>query len=145
MVGYQHVVPAALVPQSWQDSAEYLFGVDLFNHAYYWESHEAWESLWHVAGRTGPVATFLKGLIKLAAAGVKSREGVIRGVTRHAARAAELFSIVAVDKSVSRPVYCGIDLPHLTEAAQTLADTTSDMKEIPGNFEFPIKLDLNQS
>jgi len=144
MVGCQHVVPAALIPQTWQNSTEYLFGVDLFNHAYYWESHEAWESLWHVAGRTGPVAVFLKGLIKLAAAGVKSREGVPRGVSRHAARATELFSIVAVDISDSRPRYCGIDLSDLTKAAQALADSTSNMREIPGNFELPIKLELTQ-
>ncbi len=31
-------------------------GVDLFNHGYYWESHEEWESLWHAAGRRGVVA-----------------------------------------------------------------------------------------
>ena len=47
--------------------------------AIYWEAHEAWEELWHACGRMGPTADFLRGLIKLAAAGVKVREGRPRG------------------------------------------------------------------
>ena len=74
-----------------RDSAEFQYGVALFNHGYYWEAHEVWESLWHAAGRGGPVADLLKGLIKLAAAGVKAREGNAAGVVRHARRAADLF------------------------------------------------------
>jgi uncharacterized protein len=66
-------------------------GVDLFNHGYYWEAHEAWETLWHAAGRTGPTADLLKGLIRLAACGVKARERRPAGVASHAAGAAALF------------------------------------------------------
>jgi predicted metal-dependent hydrolase len=70
---------------------DFAYGVDLFNHGYYWEAHEAWERLWHAAGRSGNEADHLKGLIKLAAAGVKAREGNVDGVRRHARRAGELF------------------------------------------------------
>lgn len=76
----------------------YRWAVDLFNHGYYWEAHEAWESLWLAAGRTGPIADFLKGLIHLAAAGVKIREGVPAGVHSHAKRALDLFGSVAEDR-----------------------------------------------
>ena len=55
-------------------------GIALFNAGYYWEAHEAWEGLWHAHGRDGPTADVLKGLIKLAAAGVKVREGRPHGV-----------------------------------------------------------------
>ncbi len=79
-------------PDHWDQSPSYLYGIDLFNHGFYWEAHEVWESLWHAAGRTGPTADFLKGLIKLAAAGVKVREARPNGVLRHARRAAELFA-----------------------------------------------------
>lgn len=75
----------------WNQCDEYLFGMDLFNSGYYWEAHESWEAVWIAAGRTGLIADFLKGLIKLAAAGVKAREGNENGVRRHAARAARLF------------------------------------------------------
>jgi uncharacterized protein len=81
-----------LFVEEWWTCEEYLWGIDLFNHGYYWEAHEAWEGLWHAAGRTGRVADFLKGLIKLAAAGVKTREGSsLVGRQRHLLRAMELF------------------------------------------------------
>ncbi|MGD0039334.1 MAG: DUF309 domain-containing protein, partial [Isosphaeraceae bacterium] len=54
-------------------------------------AHESWESLWHAHGRRGPTADLLQGLIKLAAAGVKVREGRTAGVRTHASRAARLF------------------------------------------------------
>ncbi len=66
--------PAEELTASFASNATYLYAIDLFNHGYYWEAHEEWERLWHVAGRTGTTADFLKGLIKLAAAGVKLRE-----------------------------------------------------------------------
>jgi len=84
--------PPPLDPERWRDSPMYLYGFDLFNHGYYWEAHEAWESLWHAAGRRGAVATLLKGLIKLAAAGVKIRQGRADGAHTHAVRAGQLFA-----------------------------------------------------
>lgn len=70
---------------------EFLWGVDLFNHGYYWEAHEAWEGVWHAFGRSGSDADYLKGLIKLAAAGVKRLAGSRVGVARHMRRSAELL------------------------------------------------------
>ncbi|MER9560156.1 DUF309 domain-containing protein [Mesorhizobium sp. M0323] len=46
----------------------FRWGIDLFNHGYYWEAHEAWESLWHAAKRSTQHRLFFKGLILLAAA-----------------------------------------------------------------------------
>lgn len=63
----------------------------LFDRGYYWESHEAWEQVWIALGRTGEAADLVKGLIKLAAAGVKYLEGNLRGAQRHFARAVELL------------------------------------------------------
>lgn len=73
-------------------SVRFLRGVELFNAGYYWEAHEVWEGLWHVEGRRGTTADVLKALIKLAAAGVKVREGRENGVRTHCRRASELFS-----------------------------------------------------
>lgn len=67
------------------------YAVDLFNHGYYWEAHEVWEHEWIAAGRCGPWADLIKGCIKLAAAGVKAREGRPAGIVRHGMRAKELF------------------------------------------------------
>jgi hypothetical protein len=81
-------------PDAWWECEEYLFGFDLFNAGYYWEAHEAWESCWHAVGRKGPAADLLKGLIRLAACGVKAREGRRDGVASHSAAAARLFRSV---------------------------------------------------
>jgi hypothetical protein len=85
--------PRAAEEELFGESERDLFcwGIDLFNGGCYWEAHETWEALWHAAGRVGPTADFLKGLIKLAAAGVKLREGRPAGLRRHADRARELF------------------------------------------------------
>jgi len=82
---------APLDDAQWRTNEVWLWAIDLFNHGFYWEAHEAWEGLWHAAGRRGPAADFLKGLIKLAAAGVKAHEGRPEGVKLHAARAAQLL------------------------------------------------------
>lgn len=68
----------------------WLHAVDLFNEGFYWEAHEAWEGFWHALGRTTPEARFIQGLIHLAAACVKVREGRAAGVGSHARRARQL-------------------------------------------------------
>ena len=113
--------PAAIDPARWHDSRVFCHAIDLFNHGFYWESHEVWEGLWHAAGRQGRVADFLKGLIKLAAAGVKAREGRLAGLHRHAQRAAELFTLTQshLDKGNTR--FLGLNVGDLIAVAERLA------------------------
>lgn len=113
--------PAAIDPNRWRDSRTYCHAIDLFNHGFYWESHEVWEGLWHAAGRHGPVADFLKGLIKLAAAGVKAREGRLAGLHRHALRARELFTVTSSQPSGQDGRFLGLSLSKLIAAADRLA------------------------
>jgi hypothetical protein len=82
---------APLDPARYTECRTYLYGLDLLNQGYYWEAHEALEQLWHAAGRHGPTAMLLQGLIKVAAAGVKVREGRAGGTRRLAQGARELF------------------------------------------------------
>jgi len=103
-------------PSEWQNCEAYLFGIDLFNLGYYWEAHERWEAVWIALGRRGVLADFLKGLIKLAAAGVKAREGRANGVRRHAARAHELFAHV----SSSHKTALGLEITQLIEFSHEL-------------------------
>lgn len=72
---------------------DWLYALDLFNEGYAWEAHEAWERFWHALGRTTPEARFVQGLIHLAAAAVKIREGKPAGVTKHTQRARELLGV----------------------------------------------------
>jgi hypothetical protein len=110
---------AALDPERWQASKAYLYGLDLFNAGFFWESHVEWESLWLAAGRKGAVADFLKGLIKLAAVGVKHREGKPAGVRSHARRAAELWR--AVSRGGEEGCWCGLRLEKLIELAEAIS------------------------
>ena len=64
-----------LAAEHWRDNAAYLWGVDLFNHGYAWEAHEAWEGLWRAAKHDDTQATFVQGLIQCAAARVKACMG----------------------------------------------------------------------
>jgi predicted metal-dependent hydrolase len=111
--------PPAIEGDAWPDSKAYLRGVQLFNAGYYWEAHEAWEALWHAHGRRGAVATVLQGLIKLAAAGVKIREGRATGARTHARRAAEHFAEAA---STGGPDQLGLDLREWIGHAESIAD-----------------------
>lgn len=89
----QHAEPSSESTCPFTITDEYLWGRRLFQHCYYWEAHEAWETLWITLGRTGPRADLVKALIKLAAAGVKMREGNREGYLRHLARAEELLTL----------------------------------------------------
>jgi hypothetical protein len=137
--GHSHgATPAAatpLDPQHPTGSPEFLYALDLFNHGYYWEAHEAWESLWHAAGHTGPIAVLLKALIKLAAAGVKSREGNAAGVRRHARRAAELFRSAAESHQPLCGMFEALGGQKLIESCNTLAnDPAIDMTPSVGGL-----------
>ncbi len=70
--------PAALekfTAADWSTCAEYLYGIDLFNHRYWWESHEALEQCWVAAGRDTETGLFLQGLIQIAVACLKYEQG----------------------------------------------------------------------
>src|SRR5271165_4357968 len=54
-----HVEPIPVAAEASLDSDAFLWGLDLFNHGYYWEAHEAWEGLWQVADRDGPLRMLL--------------------------------------------------------------------------------------
>jgi hypothetical protein len=118
--GIPPVVPPKLEPERWQESRPYLYGIDLFNGGYYWESHVAWESLWLACGRKGEVADFLKGLIKLAAAGVKALEGRLDGVKSHSRRAAELWRKVIHSLGAEQEVFLGLRIKDLIGVAETI-------------------------
>lgn len=51
-------------PHAWRDNTDYLFGVDLFNQAYWYEAHAIWNPVWHTA--TGNYRLFIKGLALVA-------------------------------------------------------------------------------
>jgi uncharacterized protein len=111
-----------LVAEKWAENRSYLSAIDLFNHGYYWEAHEEWERLFRVSVPDSPTGQFLKGLVKLSAAGMKVREYSIHGVRRHAASAGEVFAEVAAITELE--VFCGLEFTALQFAADRAAQLT---------------------
>ncbi len=69
----------ALPADKWMQNEPYLYGIDLFNHGYWWEAHEAWESVWLTTQKTDLMGVFLQGLIQFSAALLKLSEGSKKG------------------------------------------------------------------
>jgi predicted metal-dependent hydrolase len=81
-------------PENWWasvDAAEWFdFGCDLFDAGFYFEAHELWEQCWRAAKDVGndDDASFVQGLILMAAAGVKLLAGNDESRHAHLSRAA---------------------------------------------------------
>lgn len=67
--------PSPCRPEDWSLSEDYRFGIDLYNFAYWWESHEVFEAFWHAAGPRTEQGQFFQGLIQLAAGNLKQFMG----------------------------------------------------------------------
>jgi hypothetical protein len=99
-------------------SDAFLWGLDLFNHGFYWEAHEAWEGLWQIADRGGPSRPLFKGLILLSAAGVKLREGKHAAALRHAGRAAALLRRLGTASDLALDHALGVSPSTLADHAE---------------------------
>jgi predicted metal-dependent hydrolase len=100
--------PTLLPPGQWSQSYDYLYGVDLYNYAYWWECHEVFEGLWHVAGRHTEQGNFLQALIQLAAANLKVFMG-----SHRAARNLQRSGLLRLQRVPES--YMGIDVASLAE------------------------------
>lgn len=117
--GQKNRTVKAISPNSWAESRCYLIALDCFNLGYYWEANDEFDRLHRASGPDTTVGRFLKGLVKLSAAGVKVRENSIHGVRRHAASAGEVFADVAAEEGTDS--YCGLDFTELQFAADRAA------------------------
>jgi len=107
----QSASPAAfkLGAERWAENEQYLWGVDLYNNGFFWEAHEAWESLWRAAAHDVVQHAFLQALILCAAACLKGVQHDREAAKRVAARALQRLEHVQSEHSGS---YMGIDLGH---------------------------------
>jgi hypothetical protein len=106
--GREAAPPAYLPAERWRENRAYLRGVDLYNHGYLWEAHEAWEELWQIAKGEDPLyAELLQGLIQCAAACLKARAGEPAGLAKLGAIGAGRLERVARARG---PAYLGLDL-----------------------------------
>ncbi len=96
-------------PDNWHSCQEYLYGIDLFNHGYWWEAHEALEAVWVAAGRRTNTGLFVQGLIQVAVAHLKEFQGFHDVATRMAQSG--LQKMMPVNQ-----VYLGIEMARFRTA-----------------------------
>ncbi|MGH7563985.1 MAG: DUF309 domain-containing protein [Gemmatimonadota bacterium] len=97
-------------PEGWRSLEPWLYGVDLYNFAYWWEAHEVLEQLWHAAGRTSPHARFVQGIIHVSAANLNlhrgnlaaSRRQAHRGIQRLSGKAGQIWMGIDVDDFIGQ-------------------------------------------
>ena len=123
-------------PSSWDGDEHslgaqpgYRWGVDLYNHGYYWEAHESWEALWNQATRDTVVRTFLQGLIQCAAAALKATMGqpaACRGIAERG-----LAKLCAVLASDCGDLYADTDIGAFTTDFHAFVDATPGTATAP--------------
>ncbi len=106
-------------PDRWRDSEDYLYGIDLFNLAYFWEAHEAWEGIWKSVPRERRPGLFLRGLIQVAAGLLKRHMGRAQGARALYRRGADKL----LQSAGRQQTYCGIEV---TEFAARLERIFAD-------------------
>lgn len=100
--------PHAFPPETWAESEDYRYGIDLYNFGFWWESHEVFEGLWHAVGHKTEQGNFFQALIQVAAANLKQ--------FLSAANAAETLArrgLARLEKLPPR--YMGVDVREFTE------------------------------
>ena len=115
------IEPMVVAPEAALGSDAFQWGVDLFNHGYYWEAHEAWEGLWQAARSSPRHRLLFKALILLAAAGVKLREGKRVPAARHATRAAATLRKLPAERDASFATSLGMPTLTLARYAEAAA------------------------
>ena len=117
--GDSEPTPFPFSADTWQSSEWYLYAIDLYNFAYWWECHEVFEALWNAAGRHSTEGVFFRGLLQIAAGNLKRTQGLGRAANDLARRG--LANISAVPAN-----YMGVDVTVFTNDVSRYFDGTND-------------------
>lgn len=109
---------------NWQQSNEYLYAIDLFNHGFWWEAHERLKHISVGAGRESETGQFVQGLIQVAAA-------MLKLYLKEEDPARTLADLGLSHLRAGQNPYLGIDW-------EQLADAVEDCLEDGDNVVFPV-------
>ncbi|MFM7203216.1 MAG: DUF309 domain-containing protein [Myxococcota bacterium] len=129
--GHSHKNPLDYgLPPSEQDFRQHegwQYVQRLLLNGFYWEAHEGLEHWWKQLPESDARRPYFQGLLHLAAAGVKARQGQPGGVHSHASKAekrleeADLRLNAEHQMRTSDPVFLGISLNMLRKEASRIA------------------------
>jgi len=134
-----------LSPDKWARNTCYLFGVDLFNHGYWWEAHEAWETVWLTTKKTNLEGQFLQGLIQFSAALLKLYSGNKPGFDNLYREGEKKISFCLEELAKShRRHFMGLNITEWMTRMETFRSSLSDAIEEGfdplGHASFPVLL-----
>jgi hypothetical protein len=125
---YGHPIeqPETFDAVGWRSCDQYLYGIDLFNHGFWWEAHEALEAVWVGAGRKTDTGLFVQGLIQIAVAHLKRFQGFDDVARRMAAEGLDKIKRM-------RGIHLGIDVAAFRTAVEA---------SFSGALEIPVVIGL---
>lgn len=117
------------LPADWRQTEDYLYGVDLYNFAYWWEAHEAWEGLWNKT--EDDCRLFLQGLIQISASLIKYHMRQLRGLQSLSTNGRKKVHQVLTNLDDPTGMYMGVNLPEFLTCLDTFfepffSDTVSE-------------------
>ena len=104
----------------WRQNEDYLYGVDLYNFAYWWEAHEAWEGLWLEAEDT--YRLFLQGLIQVSASLIKYHMRMLRPLRTLSIAGRDKLRQVVIECDDASGNYMGLNLPTFLDTTDAFFD-----------------------
>ena len=133
--GYAYGKPENVIwhgPNEWSRNPQYLYGVDLYNHGYWWESHEAWESLWKKPQANFLIKKFLQGLIKISSAFIKWHLHQQRGLEHLYNEGVSHLKDVLQEQEI----YMGLDLAeHIAKVSKHFTSVVAVVEHWPDPAE----------
>ena len=117
------------LPADWRQTEDYLYGIDLYNFAYWWEAHEAWEGLWNKT--EDDCRLFLQGLIQISASLIKYHMRQHRGLQSLSTNGRKKVDQVLTNLDDPTGMYMGVNLPEFLACLDTFfepffSDTVSE-------------------
>ncbi|MBI4243422.1 MAG: DUF309 domain-containing protein [Planctomycetes bacterium] len=116
--GITEVKPTYYPPDQWRKNITYLFGIDLFNYAYWWECHEVIEGLWHLVEPGSVEGQFLQAIIQLAAANLNKHRGLVSGANMLARESCQRLEFVSNSTQHLKSIFMGVDVSELLVQAK---------------------------
>jgi hypothetical protein len=131
-------------PEKWPLSETYLYGVDLFNHGYWWEAHEAWEKVWMTTPKHDNHGQFLQGIIQCSAALLKLYSGNQRGFEKLLEEGKKRLEFCLNQIPAPQKHFMGLKLGEwmgtMERFAETVRETSGEIEDPLGYTNFPVIL-----
>jgi len=117
-----------LPPEKWSQNDLYLYGVDLFNQGFWWEAHEAWESVWLTTKKLDLHGQFLQALIQFSAALLKLYSGKLSGFEKLYQEAEKRIGFCLKELPGNLHLYMGLNIVKWMERMENFRQTVEDPK-----------------